>query len=452
MAKEEGEMQTNNGQNSAEHSVMSNLTSDELQVIRDICSLPGLDDTLDPLCSVQSDRLSVGPISELNVAEAGNIQDANAILAEFDQYRASDTMSVESHGAVGITADGYVETSDLATRENLRIQDIREDLMNYEQLNDPTQYTETMRELELTQSNPVRPASLESNQRMDFEESDTYTYRLGACNTIDPAIHSNESMPTSAMSEPQSDHMDVSGDINELRTVYSVEIKAATPAIESPNVHETDESIFAPNLTGDNRKEEQANKRCTNKPAWSLETPPTCSNPPKPVTCGAIEAQSDTNHTDNVGEFSNVRSSNRKRRHANASISREDMMRTRYFDFEELRKQAESGKPNLNHPFWQNLRAFVCARSVFWKKERRGIICPFSYIEEKHRSLGYKTSSKHVLIRNHKNPQMPVCTICHESRYHVQDAEKCGYCIKAYFDLIIESGQGEMREIMDRWY
>ncbi|KAJ8664767.1 hypothetical protein QAD02_006429 [Eretmocerus hayati] len=276
MAEEKSKMQTNDGQNSAEHNVMSNLTSDELQVIGEICSLPGLDDTLDPLCSVQGDRLSDGPNSELNAAGAGSIQDANAILAEFDQYRASDTMSIESYGTNGVTADRFVETSDPTTMKNLRVQDIREDLMNYKQLNDPAQYTETMRQLELIQNNLAGPLFLESNQRMEFEESDTYTYRLAANNTIDPATHFDESGPTSVITEPQSDHMDVSEDANELHTIYSVGIKVATPATESPNVHETDDSIFAPTLTGDNRKEEQANRRCANKPAWSLKTVAAC--------------------------------------------------------------------------------------------------------------------------------------------------------------------------------
>ncbi|KAJ8664456.1 hypothetical protein QAD02_006118 [Eretmocerus hayati] len=203
MAEEKSKIQTGDDQNSTEHSVMSNFTSDELQVIGEICSLPGLDDTLDPLCSVQSDRLSDGPNSELNAAEAGSIQDANAILDGFDQYRASDTMSIGSYGTDGVIADRYVETSDPAIIKNLRVQDIREDLMNYEQLNDPAQYTETMRQLKLIQNNSTRPMFLESNQRIELEESDTYMYQLATYNTIDPAIHSNKSVPTSVITEPQ---------------------------------------------------------------------------------------------------------------------------------------------------------------------------------------------------------------------------------------------------------
>ncbi|KAJ8677129.1 hypothetical protein QAD02_012916 [Eretmocerus hayati] len=134
-------------QNLTEDNIMSNSTSDESQVIEGIRSLSGLDDTMDPSCSGQSDRLSDGLSGGLNGAKSGSIEDASAIITEFDYYSASDLISARSYETNGATLNRYVEKSDPAIMKNPRVQDIRKDLMNYEQLNDPAQYTKTMQQL-----------------------------------------------------------------------------------------------------------------------------------------------------------------------------------------------------------------------------------------------------------------------------------------------------------------
>ncbi|KAJ8674223.1 hypothetical protein QAD02_005485 [Eretmocerus hayati] len=253
----------------------------------------------------------------------------------------------------------------------------------------------------------------------EFNETTRQCTASYASNSIEQSIKNAANVNPTDVIAPQSENMHNAGSIDELSRIYSIEIKSEYPANQNQNIPENSKSICTPTIREETEEEGQTSGR-RGEQRSSQGTPPIDSENTTPGTSEIKKLLSSANLITTGGKTCNIRSSGRKRRNVNASCSREDM-------------------------------AFVCARSVFWKKEKRGIICPFSYVDEKHENLGYKMNSKHILIRSYRNPQMPVCTICHESRYHVQDAEKCEFCVKAYFELNIESEQGEMKEIIDVW-
>ncbi|KAJ8671543.1 hypothetical protein QAD02_002802 [Eretmocerus hayati] len=81
-----------------------------------------------------------------------------------------------------------------------------------------------------------------------------------------------------------------------------------------------------------------------------------------------------------------TRSSNKNQGIAGTSNSREETLRTRYSDLNDLKKQAENNCPDLDNPFWENIESFTCKRSVFYRK-RSSVICHLSYFKEIHEPL-----------------------------------------------------------------
>ncbi|KAJ8666798.1 hypothetical protein QAD02_008460 [Eretmocerus hayati] len=145
-----------------------------------------------------------------------------------------------------------------------------------------------------------------------------------------------------------------------------------------------------------------------------------------------------------------TRSSNKNQEFAGTSNWREKTLRTRYPDLDDLKKQAEKNCPDLDNPFWKNIESFTCKRSVSYRK-RSSVICHLSYFKEIHEPMGFKIDSKHVMIKSNTNPQMPICILCHNSHYEAREAIKCEFCLKAYFELMCESEQGDRNDIIDKW-
>ncbi|KAJ8683353.1 hypothetical protein QAD02_019145 [Eretmocerus hayati] len=433
------EFQTYDDQDRSNNSVLSDLTADETQIVNELCEL------------------------EVNIAMDCSNNASGPVLDE--PYNAT-------YGSWASNVEQFGED----TIKNQRIKEIENDLKKYEQLDDATQSRDILWQLGLVENTTIY-APQAPNGSLSTGESDACTsYNMGenayrpidmgpisecnetmrqcttsyTSNSIEQSIRNAANVNPTGVIAPQSENMHNASSIDELSRIYSIEIRGKYPATQSQDIPVIGGSICTPTVWEEIAEEGQTSGR-RNEQRSSQETPPTDSENTTPETSEIKKLLSSANLITTGGKTCNIRSSGRKRRNVNASCSREDMVRARYSNIEELRVQSENNRPNLNHPFWQNLKAFVCARSVFWKKEKRGIICPFSYVDEKHKNLGYKLNSKHVLIRSYRNPQMPVCTICHESRYHVQDAEKCEFCVKAYFELNIESEQGEMKEIIDVW-
>ncbi|KAJ8682378.1 hypothetical protein QAD02_018170 [Eretmocerus hayati] len=433
------EVQTCDDQDRSNNSVLSNLTADEMQIVNELCEL---EVNIDMDCSNNAS----GPVLD-------------------EPYNAT-------HGSW----DNNVEQIGEDIIKNQRIKEIEYDLKKYEQLDEATQSKDIIWQLGLVENTtiytPQTPNGSVSTGGFDactpyntsepaygpinMEPISEYNETMRQCttsyasNSIEQSIRNAANVNPTDVIAPQSENMHNAGSIDELSRIYSIEIRGEYPATQSQDIPVNSRSICTPTVWEEIEEEGQTSGR-RNEQRSSQETPPTDSENTTTETSEIKKLLSSANLITTGGKTCNIRLSGRERRNVNASCSREDMVRARYSNIEELRVQSENNKPNLNHPFWQNLKAFVCARSVFWKKEKQGTICPFPYVDEKHKNLGYKMNSKHVLIRSYRNPQMPVCTICHESRYHVQDAEKCEFCVKAYFELNIESEQGEMEEIIDVW-
>ncbi|KAJ8685866.1 hypothetical protein QAD02_021659 [Eretmocerus hayati] len=161
------------------------------------------------------------------------------------------------------------------------------------------------------------------------------------------------------------------------------------------------------------------------------------------------DTASDTLNID-AAERTRTRSSIKNQQNWNNIRTQEEIAKIRYPDLEDVRYQADNNCPNLENPFWENIKNLSCKRSVFYRKIKLGTICPLSYFKEKHEAMGFKADSRHILIKSNKNPKMPICMLCHCCRYEVKDAVECKFCVKAYFELMI-SGMGDRREIIDKW-
>ncbi|KAJ8669958.1 hypothetical protein QAD02_001217 [Eretmocerus hayati] len=176
-----------------------------------------------------------------------------------------------------------------------------------------------------------------------------------------------------------------------------------------------------------------------------VDTSPNDCNP-----TGAPKDAASNERSVDATERRRTRSSNKNHQDWNNIDTREEIAKIRYPDLENLRYQADNNCPDLENPFWEDIKNFSCKRSVFYRKERLGTICPLSYFKEKHESMGFTADSKHILIKSNKNPKMPICMLCHCCRYEVKDAIKCEFCVKAYFELVT-SGMGDQKEIVDKW-
>ncbi|KAJ8681994.1 hypothetical protein QAD02_017786 [Eretmocerus hayati] len=189
------------------------------------------------------------------------------------------------------------------------------------------------------------------------------------------------------------------------------------------------------------------------------DAPNTNSRSDQPITdtstnsCNLTEASRDTaSDTTNIdaAERIQTRSSVKSQQNWNHVNTQEEIAKIRYPDLEDVRYQADNNCPDLENPSWENIKNFSCKRSVFYRKDKLGTICPLSYFKEKHEAMGFKADSRHILIKSNKNPKMPICMLCHCCRYEVKDAIKCEFCVKAYFELMI-SEMGDQREIIDKW-
>ncbi|KAJ8665805.1 hypothetical protein QAD02_007467 [Eretmocerus hayati] len=474
MSRDTSKTQVSDDQELTSNSVLSNLTSDELQIVDEICDLDLQGADIGTNCPSKN----IG--GEQNTLNPTVTQAMDSAPADSHGYWTSDAYLDKSFNTSDVLIDKS-EQNENNTIEIQRIEEIKSDLMKYDQLGEAPQSGDLMWQLGLVEKNKTIPALQTSSEALAIGEFDACTSwstmysasgitceSFGIAPTSEfngstfqyTANYANEmmeqpakniiNMESTATVENQSEYIDNTKEIEESSKIYSIEIRSVYPTSKNSNICKDSGSICTPVLPEVSEEEEQTAGRYDTQGS-NDKSPPTKSGTPKIVYPEIRKLLSTTNFATIIGEAPSIRSSSRKRRHVSASGSREDMVRARYSNLEELRKQAESHKPDLNHPFWRNLKAFVCARSVFWKKEKRGIICPFPYVGEKHGNLGYKINSRHVLIRSYKNPQMPVCTICHERRYHVQDAEKCEFCVKAYFESNIELEQGEIKEILDVW-
>ncbi|KAJ8669542.1 hypothetical protein QAD02_000801 [Eretmocerus hayati] len=178
------------------------------------------------------------------------------------------------------------------------------------------------------------------------------------------------------------------------------------------------------------------------------DTPPAPSNAHDNHDVPSVAGQS--NNTDD-SRPKRKRYSTRTYQDTSNCNSRDKTVRTRYPDICKLGEQTQNSCPDLNHPSWEIIENFSCKRSVFYRKDRSGIICHLSYFKEKHEPMGFQIDSKHILIKSNENPQMPTGLECHNNYCEVKGAVKCGYCVKAYFELMLESEQGEREEIIDKW-
>ncbi|KAJ8686964.1 hypothetical protein QAD02_022758 [Eretmocerus hayati] len=167
------------------------------------------------------------------------------------------------------------------------------------------------------------------------------------------------------------------------------------------------------------------------------------------LTKNPRDTTSDTINID-AAERIQTRSSVKNQQSWNNINTQEEIAKIRYPDLDDVRYQADNNCPDLENPFWENIKNFSCKRSVFYRKDKLGTICPLSYFKEKHEAMGFKADSRHILIKSNKNPKMPICMLCHCCRYEVKDAIKCEFCVKAYFELMT-SEMGDQREIIDKW-
>ncbi|KAJ8682261.1 hypothetical protein QAD02_018053 [Eretmocerus hayati] len=201
---------------------------------------------------------------------------------------------------------------------------------------------------------------------------------------------------------------------NHIREIHSVGVRD-----ESPFNQETDKRSYT-DWEPDNTMNLRASQPSTSntmeitvyddrnilKTQLDLQNTAACANTDKSTerstTIMATEQVEDTikRHT---------RSSNRNQRYACYSNSREKILRTRYPDLSKLQKKAENNCPDLDNPFWENIETFSCRRS------------------------------------------MPICVSCHSSHCEVKEAVKCGYCVKAYFELMCESELGDRKDVIDEW-
>ncbi|KAJ8672276.1 hypothetical protein QAD02_003535 [Eretmocerus hayati] len=169
--------------------------------------------------------------------------------------------------------------------------------------------------------------------------------------------------------------------------------------------------------------------------------------------CNLTEAPRDAaSNTPNMNEAERIRtrSSIKNQQNWNNINTREEIAKISYPDLEDVRYQADNNCPDLGNPFWENIKNFSCKRSVFYRKDELGTICPLSHSKGKHEAMGFKADLRHILTKSNKNPKMPICMLCHCCQYGVKDAIKCEFCVKAYFKLMI-SKMGDRREIIDKW-
>ncbi|KAJ8670517.1 hypothetical protein QAD02_001776 [Eretmocerus hayati] len=504
MDRSQFNIQLNNDQKLVNNPVISELTKEELQVVEELCEIS---DVCSAFNSTDAEQSAV-----TNIECVVSNSSADDFSTELDSNNGNNSNETGDNETVGVYATNEQNLTDVTPNKwyneneplpdnqmrtnvtdweddtrNQRVQDIMNNLLECEMSENEKKSQEMLLQLNLVKNPPVIPNSHQSTGIRQVE-LDRNTYQYTECNMDNPKGNENRVIEpinaqtgenassneinlarqddTSEMIDyvielegthmiDQSDNTKVDARDNNAYRIHSIEVESTDSARqemkEATNANQVADiqGVITP------QKKRRGRPRSGNhdKQGSRFETPTACAEIPEELTSGVHSTSTAERSKESMKDDSNTcRSSTRKRRICSTIGSREEMIKTRYPNINELHTQALTNNPDTKEPFWQNLRAFICARSMFWKKEKRGIICPFSYIEEKHEALGYKKSSKHVLIKCHKNPQMPVCTICHESRYHVQEASKCEYCVKAYFELMMESEQGDVKEISDKWY
>ncbi|KAJ8671587.1 hypothetical protein QAD02_002846 [Eretmocerus hayati] len=502
--------------------VMSNLTGDELQVIRQLCEIANIHSAFDSNNEIgvvtgasYMEDAELGPNEFQNSfnkcsADPGSTYDSATPITNYDGigiHGANDEVVIEFRDATDLFSNNCVRTQVQNMKEaahKQRVEEIAADLMSCEQIKNTQIPDNIFLQPGVELSNPTTQTFYQSNMSGQYEEVDLGTTGSIIGNAME--MTDNGRLINQCSSGRASDELLN----NECRLITSedttnnrTEIMDYTTSIVNfnENLLNQDSEQNTPN-TGERVEQYGASGSdhiCEIHSVGVRDEPPLSKEPdnlpntdwepdnimnlgaPQPNTSKTMEIMvSDSRNIlgpqvnlPNTADYANTgdstekstitatkqdedtmkrhtRSSNRSQRYACYSNSREKILRTRYPDLSELRKQAENNCPDLDNPFWENIETFSCKRSVFYRK-KSSVICHLSFFKEIHEPMGFKIDSKHVLIKSNKNPQMPICVSCHSSHCEVKEAVKCGYCVKAYFELMCESELGDRREVIDKW-
>ncbi|KAJ8666591.1 hypothetical protein QAD02_008253 [Eretmocerus hayati] len=502
--------------------VMSNLTGDELQVIRQLCEIANIHSAFDSNnesgvatgASYMADA-ELGPNEFQNSfkkcsANPGSTYDSATSIVSYDGigiHGANDGRVIEFRDATDLFSNNRVRTQVENIKEaalKQRVEEIAADLMSCEQIENTQIPDNIFSQLLVEPSTQTTQTLYQSKMSEPYEKIDLGTTEFVIGNAME--MTGNEKLMNQCSSGRTSDES-LNNECHLITSQYTTsnrtEIMGYTTSIvnfnenllnrdseqSTPNTEERMEryeaigSVHICEIHSVGLGEPPLNEETDNLPNTDWE-PDNILNlgAPQPNTFKSmgitvndgrniLETQlnlpntADCADTDESTENSttitatkqdedtmkrHTRSSNRNQRYACYSNSREKILRTRYPDLSELQKQAEDNCPDLDNPFWEDIETFSCKRSVFHRK-KSSVICHLSFFEEIHEPMGFKIDSKHVLIKSNKNPQMPICVPCHSSHCEVKEAVKCGYCVKAYFELMCESELGDRRDVIDEW-
>ncbi|KAJ8683346.1 hypothetical protein QAD02_019138 [Eretmocerus hayati] len=308
------EFQTYDDQDRSNNSVLSDLTADEMQIVNELCEL------------------------EVNIAMDCSNNASGPVLDE--PYNAT-------YGSWASNVEQFGED----TIKNQRIKEIENDLKKYEQLDDATQSRDILWQLGLVENTTIY-APQAPNGSLSTGESDACTsYNMGenayrpidmgpisecnetmrqcttsyTSNSIEQSIRNAANVNPTGVIAPQSENMHNASSIDELSRIYSIEIRGEYPATQSQDIPVIGGSICTPTVWEEIAEEGQTSGR-RNEQRSSQETPPTDSENTTPETPEIKKLLSSANLITTGGKTCNIRSSGRKRRNANASCSREDML------------------------------------------------------------------------------------------------------------------------------
>ncbi|KAJ8684668.1 hypothetical protein QAD02_020461 [Eretmocerus hayati] len=461
-------------------------------------SVPYMDDAVTTPSEFPNEFRSEHEYPDNTYGNTTAIVDSRSVITNMNNHDTSNEVLIEFTNATDLLSNNSVRTqvNNLRnTSKQRRIEEITADLMSYEQRNAQTLRSVPL-QLDAVPDMKTFQVIYQSGLSTPYNEIDTYTpenamsianevMRTGKC-IIQYPIR-NEKPPTDEFSMNTSERatnnttevMDYTssvinfnenllnpnsekgatntgGEITQYETVkndnsyeiHSVEVRdELLPSYKTNDQHNMDEG---PDEIMNSRTA-QPNACNTMEITTHGDENVPGNHQEKPASDEEKSGTSTTATTNQVRDTPerHTRSFNKNQGVADTSNSRKRTLRTRYPDLNDLKKQAEDNCPDLDNPFWENIESFTCKRSVFYRK-RSSVICHLSYFKEIHEPMGFKIDSKHVMIKSNKNPQMPICILCHNSHYEAKEAIKCEFCVKAYFELMYESEQGDCEDIIDK--
>ncbi|KAJ8677113.1 hypothetical protein QAD02_012900 [Eretmocerus hayati] len=482
------------------NSVLDGLTRGELEIVQKLCEATDAHDIFDSLNDEQNAAISESYMDSAEPTSdefSGNVssvhENFNNTYDDTTPIVSHDTelSSLSTHGVNNEILIEFTHATDLLSNNCLRtqlssmrdasqkqrIEEIATDLMSYEQMKNTQVLDSSNLRLETIPGNATNIAIkvMETEERINENQIQNEDQPNDDFHIITSEYTANDTTGTmdyeSSIANFDENLLDLNshqriGDTR--KTMIRYEITGNNDIFEVHAVGVGDKHL--PDIESDNRRNinEEINGTVTLRESQS-NTPNAMeitandrnvteneNNVPKkrkPTNNGDEDEISTTKTTTNKTRDipkRHTRSSTRYQQSAGTSNSRERTLRTRYPDLNDLKMQAENNCPDLDNPFWENIESFSCKRSVFYRK-RSNVICHLSFFKEVHEPMGFKIDSKHIMIKSNKDPQMPICILCHTSHYEVKEAVKCKFCVKAYFELMCESEQGDRRDIIDRW-